>query len=1242
MRTLHRIIFINSANIPYADDIYLDGNVHFIGTQGVGKSTVLRAILFFYNADTQKLGISVEKQTYTDYYFPYSNSYIIYEVNTEQGPFCILSFKQMNRVCYRFIDAPYRPEFFIDEHRVAYSETERIRAMLDQYGVNYSRLIYTYEEYRNILYGNNPGVEFARYALMESKQFQNIPRTIQNVLLNSKLDAEFIKKTLISSLNEEETAIDLNSYKELLKNFDTRLRDIQEFQKRETQRQSREIVRLSTETTHLQSALVQHCRELWTAHQKAERALPDWKVQLSEAEREKSQRVHRKMELQEESRRRSDQLQEQLAVRNNELKKALAKEKDYSQQHMDEIIERSARKDEWKNRQAGLLEEQRILTSQHLEISTKYKSLTQALDEQRNRIHEAKIRQQEVLNQTFNEQLEQARSEYQQATDALYREMEERSQQLHPLKAEKQNEQNALDYRIRLCRKEAFFETEQQEIKARIESYTHLHLERKNRIGQAQLRIQELTLAWDSERRERTREREEKQQAIQLELAQLRPRLKELAAFLEHSKETLQGWLKEHKKGWETNIGKLCDERILWQQGLFPQLALDEGNSFYGIQLQLDQIDRPIRSIDDYEAEQQQGEVRLQELTAALQRLTTEQEENEEQLKRKFQPQVKEQKTLISQLEYELKQLERQYQQDMLDLEEWKKKAQQERTVRLAELEEEQQRLLKESQKIEKQLAHLNKDKNKRLETLQKSWLEQKQKLHNEKQQQQEILTREEQQEKERIAATQAQYEAERQQELHSQGADTERLQDIARQLADIEKELTFIKEHATLLIEYRKDKRDLIDHIPGWQREHDELERQLQNERQNLRTETASLQTEIDRFDKQLQEATEQVSQLEKNLEAYSKIPAYDWYRPHQDFFREGLKDSSRPSKQSAGEPVHTPSDETGTGLSVLQTTRSCLELIDELTRLSNQFTQVQSKLRKEVNLFTGHFDETNTFKFPVKFNEDWEYIRFADELHDFVEERRIDEYVRRINNEHWDTFKRISMDTTLLTASEDDIQEVIHRVNEGFATCNFVGVIQRIEMKVEESSNRVVSVLRDIQKYYQTYGYDLSPETNLFSSPQEQLVKEEAIGLLRNFIQEIHAYRNDKIRLYDSFELRFRIVENGNDTGFIEKIANVGSEGTDILVKAMINIMLLNVFKEGASRKFKDFQLHCMMDEIGKLHPTNVSGILKFANDRNIILINGSPTELNREAYKHVYLLTKGAQNKTRIARLISEVGA
>ena len=38
MRYLNKVIFLNSAHVPYAE-VKVDGNVHFIGTQGVGKST---------------------------------------------------------------------------------------------------------------------------------------------------------------------------------------------------------------------------------------------------------------------------------------------------------------------------------------------------------------------------------------------------------------------------------------------------------------------------------------------------------------------------------------------------------------------------------------------------------------------------------------------------------------------------------------------------------------------------------------------------------------------------------------------------------------------------------------------------------------------------------------------------------------------------------------------------------------------------------------------------------------------------------------------------------------------------------------------------------------------------------------------------------------------------------------------------------------------------------------------------
>lgn len=68
--------------------------------------------------------------------------------------------------------------------------------------------------------------------------------------------------------------------------------------------------------------------------------------------------------------------------------------------------------------------------------------------------------------------------------------------------------------------------------------------------------------------------------------------------------------------------------------------------------------------------------------------------EGQEQIKRKYQPLIKEQKSRINQLEYELEKLERQYQQDMLDLEDWKKKAEAARNEKLTRLDEEKAKLL--------------------------------------------------------------------------------------------------------------------------------------------------------------------------------------------------------------------------------------------------------------------------------------------------------------------------------------------------------------------------------------------------------------------------------------------------------------------------------------------------------------------------------------------------------------------
>ena len=160
-----------------------------------------------------------------------------------------------------------------------------------------------------------------------------------------------------------------------------------------------------------------------------------------------------------------------------------------------------------------------------------------------------------------------------------------------------------------------------------------------------------------------------------------------------------------------------------------------------------------------------------------------------------------------------------------------------------------------------------------------------------------------------------------------------------------------------------------------------------------------------------------------------------------------------------------------------------------------------------------------------------------------------------------------------------------------------------------------------------------------NLFSGNSRDQVNGAAVGHLLSLMKLLvgEDATRSRLTLSDTFQLQFRITENDNDTGWVEKISSVGSDGTDVLVKAMVNIMLINVFKERVSGKFGDFRIHCMMDEIGKLHPRNVKGILDFAGARNIFLVNGSPVPYNVADYKHTYLLTKNGNN-TVIQALLS----
>jgi len=294
--------------------------------------------------------------------------------------------------------------------------------------------------------------------------------------------------------------------------------------------------------------------------------------------------------------------------------------------------------------------------------------------------------------------------------------------------------------------------------------------------------------------------------------------------------------------------------------------------------------------------------------------------------------------------------------------------------------------------------------------------------------------------------------------------------------------------------------------------------------------------------------------------------------------------------------------------------------------------------ELQQATNAFTGNFDEQNIFSFKVKLNSDNDYVNFASDLKEFIEEDKIIEFEKRVNERFANIIHLIGRETTELNSKEAEIEKIIKKINDDFVTKNFVQAIKEMEMRTKESSNPIVKLLVRIKEFNDENNLELG-ETNLFTSSETNSKNQKAIDLLKKLIEEIEKTKSSTLTLSESFDLQFRIVENDNDSGWVEKLSNVGSEGTDVLVKAMINILLLNVFKDNASRNFKDFKLHCMMDEIGRLHPNNVKGILRFANERNILLINGSPTSQNATDYKYTYKLAK-EQSKTDTKKYITKI--
>ena len=864
MKHLNKIIFINSANIPYAE-ISVDGNVHFTGTQGVGKSTVLRALLFFYNADKHRLGIQQGQKTFDEFYFRQSNSHILYEVMRDNGAYTILVSRYQGRASWRFIDAPYQREWLIGEDKQVLSDWVKIRERIDKQ-VAVSARIDSGVMFRDIIFGNTRDHKYTRYALVQSAHYQNIPRSIQNVFLNTKLDADFVKTTIIQSMTDEDLPIDLQTYRRLVTDFEREYDEIDCWfrQTRDgnypVRQQALKIAEQGRKIVALDQQLLNVWHRLNHAVAESEQQIPLLEAEEAELKTSIGKERKREKELADEYGKERDSRNQELGAKKNKLKEIAQTRKEFEAIGIEEKLA-LARCEEATKQEAA--EKQMLLDDllkTHASIEEKYKIARGKLEN----AHQAfEIAQKEAYykkqaaQQTERKRLEEERTKNRnRLTEAFNDWRHESDERLETLSAE----QHRADSAWRELRQWHPRAEDIKQVREQLQQLAMAEKENEVQKNAVKSQIDRITAQYEAKEAELRQASSREQERLEGRRDQVRGQIAKIDGLLAHLEGSLYHWLCANAEGWEHTIGKVVDEeRILYAEGLEPQRDT-ASDSFFGVKLNLDKIDSVHHTPDEYREEKKALEEEVRKLNRQLSQLPIELQDEISKLGKKYASEIKplrEQATLLRVEEDQIptKRQNLENQQHKLEMEE-QELIEKEEEVRqrafneaLLKVQEEKDRREKMEAKNKKELKELDTAFNRSTKVLD----------HDLRAFEEEQVAEASIRHKE-FAKQKAQLDEQQKAELAGKGVDVSLLEEYRKALEGLRALLEKIEAERRDVIRYRYAEQNLFAKEPEIKKSIKDIEQQLAMMRQRYEDKRA-------RMERKRQELEERQKAVGKNL---------------------------------------------------------------------------------------------------------------------------------------------------------------------------------------------------------------------------------------------------------------------------------------------------------------------------------------------------------------------------------------
>lgn len=663
MPGLHRIILIDT-HLPGVVELKLDGHTNICGTNASGKTTLQRLIPVFYGEYPSRV-VPATRDSFEKWYLPRESSFIIYEYERNEGDMCQAVLASAgNGVNYRYIGKPFDLDDYLYHNKKGGHSSVTMNELarnLKRNGVLVTNLLNT-KEFRAILQ-NDRGVlndssnnrELLGYARIfslceQSNHLRHIEKLAKAV--HSKEGKMETIKAMIAAILEEDgvqppsSSLSRNRVEDwirechLIKEFDAIRPEFAKLEQANHQldqsEQRLELLKrqfaqdtslLSAKTISLQTQL----EELQLVSKKLE---SDWTDERDELSRKHS-----------EAKADSQKLETDLEQIEREFE-------DWQTQDIEKLQRSVQTLPQWQSEHETASTRYALLTEKHLDIESTFNKRIAKLSEKLNKELDTygieKAAHQETRSQQKSDEQQKLQDIRQDYRDQLTNTEKEYQQRLSDLKIHHAEISSAM-------KNAGFDEFEQSQLDILDASIREASIEEDTNRESLRRALRECQTAVN-ERYKISNKLEQARKEHQTCMA----RVNQQEALLYPGENSLLEFLRQHKTGWETQLGKVIHPNLLTRTDLKPHEE-QETEGLYGMSLDLSILDTPEYALSEQILKQHLDEAHKQ-LEIAL-----EKETQAEQLLAKANEEVRNKELSQAKMESECKTAEanrRRVQQD--------------------------------------------------------------------------------------------------------------------------------------------------------------------------------------------------------------------------------------------------------------------------------------------------------------------------------------------------------------------------------------------------------------------------------------------------------------------------------------------------------------------------------------------------------------------------------------------------